>query len=587
MKKIVTVVLFVIIETCFFIMQAQEDTLPIFNRIYQGQWLFHAGVGESSWRKPELNDKGWTVLESGQSLVERKLKTEKGFGWYRIHVEINNNMYAAALRRGGVILHIDSLAGADTVYVNGVQVGFFSMASVKNGKYLERKYFLPFSMLKNGDNLIAIKFYDGWSPVGGGLLRGAIMKLSTVETVDRLDLKIDVNDDDYIFFAPDSMKLMVTLDNQNLWSVGGDLVLGVATDGGHSLATWRKNVMARSKQSTSVSFEYVPPSPGFYQFTLYFDYKGKTCCEKRINLGFEPEKMQSFRDVQPDFKKFWKYNLKKLAEVKPEYKMTLIPAVSNKDYEMYLVEMKSLGGITIRGYYSKPKRKGRFPVLIEYMGYGSAPYFSSVEWDGFAHYVPSIRGQGLNRLTKEDDFWITIGLKNKEGYYYQGGFCDVVRAIDFVCSRPEVDTSKVAVRGGSQGGALSFVAAALDRRVKVAAPSNPFLSDYRVYFKIAPWPKSDFDNYKEMHLDMDWKKVYELLSYFDIKNLASWIKCPLIMSFGVQDNVCPPRINFAAYNQVKSPKVWIACPRSAHNTDARARKAEQKFIREKLGIVDN
>ncbi|MCI1647894.1 MAG: hypothetical protein LKI29_06120, partial [Bacteroides sp.] len=113
MKKIVTVVLFVIIETCFFIMQAQEDTLPIFNRIYQGQWLFHAGVGESSWRKPELNDKGWTVLESGQSLVERKLKTEKGFGWYRIHVEINNNMYAAALRRGGVILHIDSLAGAD------------------------------------------------------------------------------------------------------------------------------------------------------------------------------------------------------------------------------------------------------------------------------------------------------------------------------------------------------------------------------------------------------------------------------------------------------------------------------------------
>ncbi len=582
MKRISLLML--LVWLCCAVTRAQEDTSPTLSKVYQGGWKFYAGKGDEHWKEYVFDDKVWTEVENGRTLGDYKLKTENGWGWYRKHLDLNDEMYAASLRKGGMILHIDSLVGSDTLYVNGTQVGYFSMATVKNNKYLERRYFLPSSVLKKGENIVAMKFYDGWSSAGGGLLKGSKLTLSTAETTDRLELKIDVADDDYIFFAPDSMKFTVTLDNQNLWNVAGDIVLGVTTDDYQPMKTERKAVKAEGGQSAVAIFEYAAPAPGFYRFTVHFDYKGKACNEEQFNLGFEPEKIQSPHDAHADFEKFWKKNLKELVKVKPEYKMTLIPEASNGDYEMYLVEMKSFGNKTIRGYYSKPKRKGRFPVLVEYMGYGSTPYYSSVEWDGFAHYVPSIRGQGLNRLTKEDDFWITIGLQDKEGYYYQGGFCDVVRAIDFVCSRPEVDANKVAVRGGSQGGALSFVAAALDKRVKVAAPSIPFLSDYRDYFKIAPWPKSDFDNYKKAHPEMDWEQVYELLTYFDIKNLASWIKCPLIMSFGVQDNVCPPHTNFAAYNEVKSEKVWIACPHSAHNTDARAWDAERKFIRAKLGI---
>ena len=72
---------------------------------------------------------------------------------------------------------------------------------------------------------------------------------------------------------------------------------------------------------------------------------------------------------------------------------------------------------------------------------------------------------------------------------------DLVRAIDFVCSRPEVNNQKIAVEGGSQGGAFSLVACALDKRIKVAAPHIPFLTDFRDYFKICPWPKSSFEHY--------------------------------------------------------------------------------------------
>jgi cephalosporin-C deacetylase-like acetyl esterase len=411
------------------------------------------------------------------------------------------------------------------------------------------------------------------------------LTVSTAETADQLAMTYNVADEDFIFLGNDVMTFTANVANTNPWNVKGNLVVKMTTDKNEPVSEATRPIFIQAKALTGESFKMKAPAPGFYHFTVQFVRHDNTLMEESFNLGYEPEKINSPVDAHDDFKAFWDNNLKELGKVPPNYQMTLVPEASNKDYDMYLVQMQSLDNKSIHGYYAKPKHEGKFPVMVEYMGYGSNPYYASTRWDGFAHYVPSIRGQGLNRLTKEDDFWLTIGLKDKQGYYYKGGFCDVVRAIDFVCSRPEVDTEKVVARGGSQGGALSFVAAALDKRVKVCAPSIPFLSDYRDYFAIAPWPKSDFDNYAKSHPEFTWEHTYDLLTYFDIKNFAPWITCPLIMSFGVQDPICPPHINFAAYNQVKSEKVWVACPRSEHSTNAHAGELEHKFILSHLGLA--
>ena len=44
---------------------------------------------------------------------------------------------------------------------------------------------------------------------------------------------------------------------------------------------------------------------------------------------------------------------------------------------------------------------------------------------------------------------------------------------------PEVDADRVAATGGSQGGALTLACAALEPRIKRAAPVFPFLCDYQ------------------------------------------------------------------------------------------------------------
>jgi len=428
---------------------------------------------------------------------------------------------------------------------------------------------------------------------------GCLNAFST-EANDKLSVTVAVADSDYIFLAPEAVKIAINIENKNQWPVTGNLVVTLTTDDYKPLKNDSAAIEINGKTTYSETFGLDNPVPGFYRCTVQLKQDSSVVYEKKFNFGYEPEKISSPMDAKADFKEFWDNNLKELAKVQPEYKLTLVPEYSQVDYDIYLVEMRSFANELIRGYYGKPKREGKYPVIVDYMGYGATPYPPTQWWDGFAHFILSIRGQALNLPENHYNSWITYGLESKEDYYYRGAYLDAVRALDFVCSRPEVDAEKIAVRGGSQGGTLSFVAAALDKRVKVAAASIPGFSDYHSWFHIVNWPRSEFEYYiqrkmgdtdmtseeAQQYVKAQVETIYGVLSYFDIKNLAQWIECPLIMGIGMQDEVCPPHINFAAYNQVKSEKRWMACPDCGHNVSNEYNDESLRFIKEKLGMTE-
>jgi len=566
--------------------QIQENTDAPVSESFSDTWKFNAGEGvDSLWMNTDYDDTSWQEITSSKLLKDQDVKLDNGFGWYRKKVQLSDSLINAIKNKGAIMLHLGRLAATDEVYFNGKLVGKTGQFPHDYMGYFdgERNYLVPEENINlSGDNLIAIKFHDGWNV--GGFLEGAKLSVSTAETNDKLLLNVAVADSDYIFMSPDPIGITVNIENKNKWPVKGNLVVTLTTDDYQPVKVDSLNVNIDGQTTYSKGFDLQNPNPGFYRYTVQFKRNDELACEKKFNVGFEPEKIISPLDAKDDFKEFWDNNLKELAKVAPNYKLTLVPEYSKIDYDVYLVEMRSFGNELIRGYYAKPKREGKHPMIVEYMGYGSQPYSPNQWWDGFAYFVLSIRGQALNQPTNRFGTWITYGLDNKDNYYYRGAFLDVVRALDFVSSRPEIDTEKIGVRGGSQGGALSFVAAALDKRVKVAAPNIPFLSDYPDYFKITHWPKSDFDNYMAAHPDAKWEDIYALLTYFDIKNLAQWVECPVIMGIGVQDNVCPPHINFAAYNQLKSEKRWMAFPEFGHSVGKVYNDAAREFMKEKLNL---
>jgi cephalosporin-C deacetylase len=133
---------------------------------------------------------------------------------------------------------------------------------------------------------------------------------------------------------------------------------------------------------------------------------------------------------------------------------------------------------------------------------------------------------------------------------------------------PEIEGTRLACCGASQGGGLSLACAALENRVKRTAPIFPFLSDYKrvwemdlakdAYFEI----KEYFRRYDPRHERED--EIFSKLGYIDIQFLAPRIKAEVLLQTGLLDTTCPPSSQFAAYNKISSKKNVLIYPDFGH-----------------------
>ena len=295
--------------------------------------------------------------------------------------------------------------------------------------------------------------------------------------------------------------------------------------------------------------------PGFYEVRLRDSV--------RWNIGVRPDAVVSAPDPQPDFWDFWTQTLAEMDAIPLEPTFTEIPAYSNDVRTCYEVRYPSWGGAISGGILSVPVAEGKYPVYLQYMGYGAEPfYFDPSASPDRIDYLVSIRDQGIFRDTLFR--WIDRGLAAKETFYYRGAFADAKRAVDFVTTLDKADTDHIVSMGESQGGALTFVSAAFDSRIKAIAPAVPFLGDYPDYAKIVWWPVHEvFDQADADGLDRD--ALMTMLTYFDVKNFAPRIHCPVYMAFGLQDPTCPPHTNFAIYNNLgTSDKRYFCVPTCGH-----------------------
>ena len=295
--------------------------------------------------------------------------------------------------------------------------------------------------------------------------------------------------------------------------------------------------------------------PGFYEVRL--------ADSVRFNIGIRPDDVVSPPDSAPDFDAFWESTLSALREIPMDAELTIVPEYSNDVRTTYDVSYTSLDGAVAGGILCVPNAEGKYPVVVNYMGYGAPVfYFDPSSAPGQIDYLVSVRGQGIFR--EENANWIDRGLASKETYYYRGAFADAVRAVDFVAGLDKADPDRIVAWGESQGGALTVAAAALDPRIKAIAPAVPFLGDYRDYYKIVWWPVHEVTDAADAEgLDRD--ALFDTLAYFDIKNLAPRVKCPAYMAFGLQDPTCPPHTNFAIYNNLgSSEKHYLCVPTCGH-----------------------
>jgi len=344
------------------------------------------------------------------------------------------------------------------------------------------------------------------------------------------------------------------------------------------------------KQSAhSYYFEIPKLKSGFYKINFMINVSDYDDTTRRV-FGIRPEEIRSSHPKPEDFDAFWQSAKDELAKVKPEYKITEKFDLETDDRKVYLIEMKSLGNITIYAWLTEPAHPGKyqkFPVLLMLPGYQAInkPLVGK-EYD-LAFISLDVRGQGLSKKDfdmRRDDY-IVNRLENKSAYYLRGVIMDCIRCVDFMYTRKELSLDRIAVTGGSMGGYLSITTAALDKRITLCAPQNPFFSDiYNMDHGAVQWPINHMKDYVKVRPELTFEKVLDNLQYYDTKNFAAAVKCPFLMGIGLLDPFVPPNNSYAVYNNINSKKKIFVFKDLGHEVGDKYYHYEELWTRDSFAL---
>lgn len=152
-------------------------------------------------------------------------------------------------------------------------------------------------------------------------------------------------------------------------------------------------------------------------------------------------------------------------------------------------------------------------------------------------------GQGTSNIRK-----IHVTLDN----YARAGSA----AVDYLFTRPEVDTDKIGVSGYSFGSYWGMQIAAADERVKAVGtaaacygPMGSIFEEETPHFKQVYMYMAGYENEKEFD---------KMAEQMRIDNVAADVKCPCLIISGEYDPLAPLETVIEVFDRVSGPKeLWV------------------------------
>lgn len=344
--------------------------------------------------------------------------------------------------------------------------------------------------------------------------------------------------------------------------------------------------------------------PGFMTLMAHVQYEGKKYTNY-INLAFSPEQIRPTAVLPEDFLSFWQQAIADVRRVPLMTDITPHPELSTDTYMAYEVRFQNhRKGCYLYGLMQIPRNADgspsdlsgarKYPVMIEWPGAGVKAHRGIESVATEAGYIVLEMGVNGIPVTGEENmyrdlkangmasYW-TVGLDNRDTYYYKRVYAGTVKTVDMLCALPFVDTARIVVSGGSQGGALSLVHAALDPRIKAVSAAYPALSEIagNYHGRVGGWPQILRDATEPARAEKA-----AVSAYYDVVNFARFIAQPCKLFIGYNDRTCCPTSTMSVWNVLgekttKSPRSELfVAPDCAHWQYPEHRRARHLFVLE-------
>ena len=345
--------------------------------------------------------------------------------------------------------------------------------------------------------------------------------------------------------------------------------------------------------------------PGFLDLRLKATIDGKTY-DHHVKVGFSPEQLKPYTRNPADFDDFWQKVIedarREVKREKLQVKCERVDKYSTDDVDCYLVKLHTDRQHSIYAYLTKPKLSTlnsklstkKYPVVLCPPGAGIKTikepmrnhYYAK---NGFIRMEMEIHGLNPEMTTEQfqeissafsgENGYLENGLDCRDNYYMKHVYTACIRALDYLCSLPEWDGKNLFVQGGSQGGALSLITAGLDPRVTACVANHPALSDMAGYAE-----QGRTGGYPHFHREnqMLTPEKINTLQYYDVTNFARRIKCPVYLTWGYNDNVCPPTTSYIVWNLITAPKESLITPINEHWTTTDTNQGQMQWLKKQI-----
>ncbi len=314
------------------------------------------------------------------------------------------------------------------------------------------------------------------------------------------------------------------------------------------------------------------------------------------------EKLYEYDGTNPkpnDFENYWEKALDELSCQSLDYTLEKVES-SFKDVLLYHMYFTGVANARIHCRLLVPaKGDKKFPALANFHGYtmNCGDWYDKLPfvYNGFVVAAMDVRGQsGLSQDTLQTmgstlHGHIVKGVDDEDPHnlMYRNIYLDTVQLIRILKTMPFVDSERIGAYGASQGGGLTLACAALEPSVKAISSCYPFLCDY---MRVWDLHQAHINTaYLELHSYFRRKdpmheretEFWTRLGYIDNQYLAPRIRANTLMFCGLDDTVCPPSTQFAAYNRITSPKQVLIYPEYGHEMlPGQAEKTLLFFLKE-------
>lgn len=332
--------------------------------------------------------------------------------------------------------------------------------------------------------------------------------------------------------------------------------------------------------------------PGFRDLRLTATVGGQKY-RHHAKVGFAPELLKPYTKNPADFDDFWRRNIDEARKTPLTVSSKKAEQYTTDDIDCYLLKIRTSRQHSIYAYLTRPKQPGKYPVVLCPPGAGiktikepmRASYYAK---NGFIRLEMDIHGLNPEMTAEQfkeisDAFagangYLANGLDNRDNYYMKQVYTACIRALDYLCSLPDWDGRNVFVQGGSQGGALALITAGIDPRVTACVANHPALADMAAYLDGRAGGYPHFNRMEQM---LTPEKV-KTLEYYDVANFARRIACPVYLTWGYNDDTCPPTTSYIVWNLIRAPKEALITPINEHWTSNETNYGQMLWLKKHI-----